>query len=102
MTMLRLSLAAATFLAGAALPALAGEVVVTGENGGTLVATRDCARADGTATCTLSRVLTAPDGRTASKVRTRVTTQGQSVAEITRTGPEGNSRTRTRTTTWGG
>lgn len=88
-----------TLLALPVTPALADGKVTYG-NGATLDWTRDCDRGDSQATCTVSGLLTGPEGKTASKTRVRTTSPGSSVAEITTTGPKGNTRTKTRTVTW--
>lgn len=87
-------------LFGAALlaagPAAAQSVTVTGQNGATYQSTRDCARAEGTATCSKSAVLTGANGQEATRSRQRVTSGGSSATTISSTGPGGETRSRTR------
>jgi hypothetical protein len=99
--MRRLTLAATLILPLFALPALAEGIVITGSNGGTIEATRDCTRSEGQAQCSTSTLFTGAEGKTASKSRVRTTVQGLSTSEIALTGPGGETRTRKRTVTWG-
>lgn len=81
-------------------PALA-DVTVTNDRGGSAVISRECAQANGQATCTRETLLTGPEGKTASKTRVRTAERGYLSANITVTGPQGNTRTRERTFTRG-
>ena len=90
----------ATLVALPLSPALA-DVTVTYGNGATADWTRDCTRGDGQRNCTATGLFTGPEGQTATQTRTRTTTAGKSVLDITSTGPEGNTRTRKRIVTWG-
>jgi hypothetical protein len=81
-------------------PALA-EVTVTGDRGGSAVISRDCARAEGQATCTRETHLTGADGRTAAKTRIRMAERGSIATSITIVGPDGNTRSRDRSFTRG-
>jgi len=75
-------------------------VIVTGQNGGTIQKDRGCARAEGTATCSVATTRTGPQGATSTKYRERTTTAGASDTVITNTGPGGATRTRTRSARW--
>jgi hypothetical protein len=81
--------------------AMAEGLTFTGDNGGTIVKTRDCERGAGQATCITDTTYTGIDGQTAAKSRVRVTEPGTSATAITLTGPEGNTRTRKRLLTLG-
>jgi UDP-N-acetylmuramyl tripeptide synthase len=89
-----------TLLALPLSPVLA-EVTVTNGKGGTATWTRDCIRGDSQATCTTNGHFTGAEGKTASQTRVRTTTPGSSVLDITSTGPQGNTRSKTRILTWG-
>lgn len=91
-----LALIALPLMAATAAPAQ--NVTVTGNNGGTLAKSRDCARSSGSATCATSSTLTSPAGETANwgRERNRTTGNGQSETSISRTGPGGETSGRTR------
>lgn len=75
----------------------AQQVVVTGSNGGTATANRDCVRVPGQTDCNTATTLTAPNGQTATRSRNRTTTAGHSQTTVTATGPNGASTSRGRT-----
>jgi hypothetical protein len=81
-------------------PAFA-DISVQNSRGGTAEITHDCVRGEGKAVCTTNGTFTGANGKTVNKTRVRTTVPGSSVADITVTGPKGNVRTWTRTTTWG-
>ena len=88
----------ATLLAcGLALPAAAGTWTATGSNGGTGAGSWDCSRGGGSAACTSQGSWTGPNGQTATRTRSRLTTGGQTTVNGTTTGPNGQSRSWTRT-----
>jgi hypothetical protein len=87
-------------LALPAAPALA-DITTTTDRGGSVVHSRDCARGSGQAGCTIQTDVTGANGNTASKTRVRTVTPGLARTEVTVTGPEGETRQRGRTTTWG-
>ena len=70
-------------------------VTVTGNNGGTIATSRDCAQASGSATCATSSTLTSPAGepppRNRGPERNRTSGDGQSKAPTSRTGPGGGT-----------
>jgi hypothetical protein len=99
--MRRLALAAALILPFAQSPAFAEGVILTGPEGGTIEKTRDCVRAEGSATCEVNTIFTSVDGQVATKLRLRTTVAGSSTMKVTLTGPEGETRTRERTFTRG-
>ena len=86
----------AALLLTLAVPASAQNVVITGNNGGTMQKNRDCARGDGTANCSASTTATGANGNTYTKDRQRTTQAGSSTSSVTRTGPSGEAKTRTR------
>ena len=96
--MLRFLLLATMILPAA--PALAA-VTVTNDRGGSAVISRDCTRAEGQATCTRQTLRTGPEGNTASKTSVRTAMRGYLATSITVTGPQGNTRTRDRSLTRG-
>jgi hypothetical protein len=98
--MRRFTLAVALMLPFAQTPAFAEGVKVIGPNGGTVDYSRSCERGGGAAKCATTSTYTSPLGETATKSRVRSTVPGSSTTEITRTGPDGNSKTRVRSTTW--
>jgi hypothetical protein len=81
-------------------PALADGKVTYG-NGATVEWTRDCARGEGQAVCTIDSLRTGAGGLSSNKIRVRTTEPGRSVTDITVTGPKGETRTRTREVIWG-
>ncbi|EEX14921.1 hypothetical protein CSE45_1914 [Citreicella sp. SE45] len=90
-----------------ALPRLAAtaaptqNVTVTGNNGGTIATSRDCARASGSATCATSSTLTSPAGEPPNRgpERNRTSGDGQSKTPTSRTGPGGGTSGRTHLVT---
>jgi hypothetical protein len=90
----------ATLLALPMSPALA-DGSATGTRGGTVEWTRDCARGDGQASCTIDSTATGPGGNVWTKSRVRTTERGSSTTDVTLTGPGGETRTRKRIVTWG-
>jgi hypothetical protein len=99
--MRKLTLAVALVLPFAQTPAFAEGVTVIGPNGGTVDYQRSCERGGGAANCSTTSTYTSPLGETATKSRVRSTVPGSSTTEVTRTGPDGNTRTRVRSLTWG-
>lgn len=93
-------LLALSILLASALPAMS-EVTIVGNNGGTIEKSRDCTRGDQMTQCQTDTIFTSASGEVATKTRLRTTVAGASEAEITQTGPEGNTRTRKRLITWG-
>lgn len=89
----------ASLLALPVTPALA-DGKATFSNGGTVEWTRSCGRGDGKASCTVDSLRTGPNGNSSTKTRVRTTEPGRSVTETTVTGPKGESRTRKREVTW--
>lgn len=85
----------------AAPMAPAQTLTVTGNNGGTVQSSRDCARNPGSANCTTTTTATTANGQTATKQRTRVSGNGSSETTVLRSGPNGESNTRTRRLTFG-
>lgn len=81
-------------------PAFA-DVTIIGDNGGSITKSRDCSRGDGQAMCTVDTAYLGAEGQTATKNRVRSTERGFSRTEVTLTGPQGNTKTRIRETTWG-
>jgi hypothetical protein len=81
-------------------PALA-DVTIIGDNGGTITKSRDCSRGGGSAQCTVETLRVGPEGTTSSKVRVRTTVPGESVSNVSITGPGGETRTRERRVIWG-
>lgn len=81
-------------------PAMA-DVTVTGPKGGMIERTQDCVRGEGSAECTLEVLRTGPEGKTSTKLRLRSIEPGRALTEVTLTGPRGETRFRTRETTWG-
>ena len=64
--------------------AMAEGLTFTGDNGGTIVKTRDCERGAGQATCITDTTYTGIEGQTAAKSRVRVTEPGTAAGN----GPE--------------
>ncbi len=85
----------ATLALWLSLPA-AAEVVVTGNNGGTVAKTHDCTRGEGSAECATGTTYTSADGTTASKTRLRNRQGTTGETDVTLTGPEGKTKTRHR------
>ncbi|MFN5996728.1 MAG: hypothetical protein ACK47C_10955 [Paracoccaceae bacterium] len=86
------------FLALPAAPALA-EITVTNGRGDNAVISRDCEKGEGQVTCTRETIVTGAEGKTAKKTKVRTAERGLLTAEVTVTGPEGNTRTRERSWT---
>ena len=99
--MRRLVLAAALILPFAQSPTFAEGLILTGPEGGTIEKSRDCVRAEGSATCVVDTIYTTANGKIATKKRERTTADGTSTAVITFTNPDGETRTRERTITRG-
>lgn len=79
-----------------ALPAAAQNVTITGGNGGTIQKNRDCMRQAGSAECATTTTATTAHGQTVSKQRLRMTGDGTSSTTVNRTGPSGQTNTRSR------
>lgn len=89
-----------SILLASALPAFS-DVTISGNNGGTIEKSRDCTRGDQMVQCQTDTIFTSASGEVATKSRLRTTIAGASEAEITLTGPDGNTHTRKRLITWG-
>ena len=89
-----------SILLASALPAFS-DVTISGNNGGTIEKSRDCSRGDQMVQCQTDTIFTSASGEVATKSRLRTTIAGASEAEITLTGPDGNTHTRKRLITWG-
>lgn len=95
--MLRTFSLAALIALPLAFGAEARNVAVTGNNGGTVNHQHDCTRGSGQAQCSNSTTATGANGKTYTKNRQRTTTSdGTSTTTVDRTGPNGQTNTRTR------
>lgn len=92
-----LALIALPLMAATAAPTQNGSVTVTGNNGGTIATSRDCARASGSTSSTLTSPAGEPPDR--GPERNRISGDGQSKTPTSRTGPGGGTSGRARLVT---